>query len=479
MGLLFYGCLFFLLALVSYYLVKKQFQVYVLFFSSIIFIASLSINVAIFSMLFTVLNYFLGLLMEKYRGKPELKLKVFWFSIFLDVAILAFFKYFNFFIDDLSLSLFSSGVYSKVPFHSLMIPLGISYYTFQTLGYLIRVSRGNEKAEHNFAAFATYLLFFPKFLSGPVSRSNHLLPQINQPVKFERNNIEAGAQLFLWGLFKKVVIADNLYGPVTQVYSNVHDYSGTALIIVLLVQIIYIYFDFSGYTDMALGLAKMFGINLIDNFNRPLLAKSISEFWRRWHISLSSWCNDFIYNPFIIKYRRFGNRAVIAGIFVTFFIVGIWHGANLTFVILGLLQGAAIVYEFYTKKYRLKYAARFSKSTVNAVSRIIVFLFMTMSMVFFFSNSVSEAWYFLTHLFSGFRFNLKEFDFINQQPQFAFALCVFIVLFIFEMLNEKGKNLQASFLKQPLWVRWAGYFSCMLLVYVFYSGVETFYYMRF
>ena len=475
--MLFYGCMFFLLIIASYYFVKKQVQVYFLFFTSVIFIAALSINVAIFSLLFTVVNYYLGILMEKYRAKPGVKLKVFWFSIFLNVGILAFFKYFNFFIDDITFSFFASGIYTKVPF--LMIPLGISYYTFQTLGYLIRVSRGNEGAEHNLAAFATYLLFFPKFLSGPVSRSNHFLPQIKQPIKFARNNIEAGSQLFLWGLFKKIVIADNLYGPVTEVYSNVHDYSGIALIIVLLVQIIYIYCDFSGYTDMALGLAKMFGINLIDNFNRPLLAKNISEFWRRWHISLSSWCNDFIYNPFIIKYRRFGNRAVIAGIFLTFFIVGIWHGANWTFVILGLLQGAAIVYEFYTKKYRLKYAARFSKRMVNTVSRILVFFFMTVSMVFFFSKSVNDAWYFLTHLLTGFGPNHKEFSFINHQPQFVFALGCFAILFVFEMVNEKGKNLHAVFLKQPFWVRSVGYLSCLFLVYIFYSGIEPFYYMRF
>ncbi len=470
--------LFFVFSFLIYYGVGKKFKVSFLLVSSIIFIGFFSINVAIFSLLFAVLNYFLGILLEKSVGNQNLKSKLFWFSIFLDVGILVFFKYFNSFFGGFN-TLFSSGIYSYTPYMSVMMPIGISYYTFQSLGYLIRIDRGSEKAEHNFGVFATYLLFFPKFLSGPVARSNHFLPQLNNPAKFDRNNVYAGSRLFLWGLFKKIVIADNLYGPVSDVYNNVHQFSGIGLIIILIVQTIYIYCDFSGYTDMALGVAKIFGINLADNFNRPFLARNISDFWRRWHISLSSWCNDFIYNPFIVKYRRFGNQAVIAGIFLTFFIVGIWHGANGTFVILGVLQGAAIVYEFHTKKYRLKFAARFSKSTVNALSRITVFIFMSLSMVFFFSKTVEDAWYFISHLFSGLRYESSEVDFIKNQPKFLFALGAFAALFIVEILNEKGKDVTSIFLRQPLWLRWAGYLALMCLIYLFYSGVNTFYYMRF
>ncbi|HYM93398.1 MAG TPA: MBOAT family O-acyltransferase, partial [Chitinophagaceae bacterium] len=279
--------------------------------------------------------------------------------------------------------------------------------------------------------------------------------------------------------FKKIVIANNLYEPVSRLYSGVHNYTGIPILIVLFVQIVYIYFDFSGYTDMALGSAKIFGINLADNFNRPFLARNISDFWRRWHISLSSWCNDFIYNPFIVKFRRFGNRAVILGIFITFFIVGIWHGANWTFVILGLLQGIAIVYEFYTKRFRLKAASRLPKSIVNTLSRLLVFLFMSVSMIFFFSNSVSDAWYFLFHLFDRIRFNWEEVSFINRKPEFLFALFCFVIFFIIEMLNEKGKDLLSLYLKQPVWIRWAGYLACLLLIYFFRSDIGTFYYTRF
>jgi alginate O-acetyltransferase complex protein AlgI len=471
--------IFLLLVIVTYFLVTNQYKIHVLFFGSLVFIASLSIGVAFFSLLFTIVNYFWGIMLEKYDNKLALKNNLFWIAILSDICTLAIFKYFNDYLNEINGLFFDSGIYAKTPYLTVMIPLGISYYTFQSLGYLIRIDRGSEKAEHNFAAFATYLLFFPKFLAGPVERSNHFFPQLNNPLNFDKNNLARGVRLFVWGLFKKIVIADNLYGVVSKVYGNVHHFTGISLLIVFIVQTVYIYCDFSGYTNMALGISKIFGINLINNFNRPFLAKNISDFWRRWHISLSSWCNDFIYNPFIIKFRRFGNDAVIMGIFFTFFIVGIWHGAKWTFVILGLLQGMAIVYEFYTKRKRLKIASKFKKSTVNTVSRIIVFLFMSVSMVFFFSGSIGDAWYLLTHLFSGIQFNSTAIAFINNKGEFLFALFCFILLFIVEIYNEKGKNLLAVYLKQPEWIQWLGYVALTVLIYAFYTGISTFYYMRF
>ena len=474
-----YLCILFILTFILYYSVKRQYQPFVLFASSFLFIVFFSVSIALFSIVFTILNYYLGIMLEKYRNKQALKYKLFWLSIVIDVAILIFFKYFFPFFENLNSIFFSSGMYSKFPYGSIMIPVGISYYTFQALGYVIRIDRGIEKAEHNFFAFAAFLLFFPKLLSGPVERSNHFLPQLNNQIKFEGNNIESGLRLFLSGLFKKVVIADNLYGAVSSVYGDVHHFAGVPLLIVLIIQPIYIYCDFSGYTDMALGISKLFGINLVNNFDRPFLARNISEFWRRWHISLSSWCNDFIYSSFIIKFRRWKIKAVIFGIFLTFLIVGIWHGANFTFVILGLLQGIAIVYEFYTRRTRLKFSSRFPKNLVNILSRTFVFLFMAISMVFFFANSVEQALYLISHLFRNTHFNPAEIDFIKNKPEFLIALICFLGLFLIEMLNEKGKNLLPIYLKQPILIRCFGYLTLLLLSWLFYSGIHTFYYMRF
>ncbi|VAW24175.1 Probable poly(beta-D-mannuronate) O-acetylase [hydrothermal vent metagenome] len=476
---LLYYLIFLTVVSLLYYSVNERCRHYVLFAASLLFIAAFSLPVALFSLAFTTLNYFLGLLLDRFKGRPALKNKIFWLGIVADVGILAFFKYINIFFENINSPLSLTAFDVKMPYLTLLIPLGISYYTFQALGYLILISRGSEQAERNYARFATFLLFFPKFLSGPVERSGHFFPQIKSPGAFDRDKASSGLRLLLWGAFKKIVIANNLYEPVSNVYNDIYSYTGISLIIVLFIQVIYIYFDFSGYTDMALGSAKIFGIDLIDNFKRPFLAKNVSEFWKRWHISLSSWCNDFIFIPFIVKFRKWGNTAAVAGIFLTFFIIGVWHGANWTFVVLGILQGIAVVYEFYTKKIRFNIAARLPQYMVNTLGRFFVFLFMAVSMVFFYANSLTEALYFISHLFSDIKSGVNVHGLIANRPAFLLAIACFILIFIVEMLNERGKGIMPFYLKQPWWVRWAGYFIGISLIYLSGSGIESFYYMRF
>ena len=291
--------------------------------------------------------------------------------------------------------------------------------------------------------------------------------------------VTAGLQLFLWGLFKKVVIANNLAAPVFLVYNNVEDFTGIPLILTMLLQTIHIYCDFSGYTDMALGSAMVFGIKLIDNFNRPFFARNIGELWRRWHISLSSWCNDFIFTPFIIKYRKLGNRAAILGIFVTFFVIGIWHGAKWTFVVLGLLQGIAISYEFYTKRTRLKIAGKLPAKFVVSSSRIITFIFFSFSLIFFNAQSMHDAWYFVTHLFSDIEFKLKGYDLIYHKLPFTIAIFMFFILLLLEYLEENGKEILNIFNSRPVWVRWSGYYFLIVIIFYFSGNQDTFVYLQF
>jgi D-alanyl-lipoteichoic acid acyltransferase DltB (MBOAT superfamily) len=429
--------------------------------------------------LFVFINYFLGLGIQYYLKKPKQKL-VFWIGIIVNVGILAFFKYINFIFENLNYLLSWLPESSSIPYLSLIIPVGISYYTFQALGYLIRINRGVEKPERNIGKFAIYLLFFPKFLSGPVERSNHFFPQINSEIAFDGNNVSIGLRLFLWGLFKKVVIANNLSGPVFMVYDNLHDYSGFSLIVVLFLQTIFLYADFSGYTDMALGSAKILGIDIIDNFNRPFLSKSITEFWRRWHISLSSWCNDFIFTPFIVKYRKMGNKAAIIGVFLTFFVIGIWHGAKWTYVVLGLLQGIAISYEFYTKRKRKQISARLPKRMVNFISIVLTFTFFSFSLVFFNSESIKEAWYFIANIFSTHGLASLELNMmIPDRVGFLIGVGGFLIVFIVEVIVEGGLDLLALFLKQPRYLRWIGYYIMVFLVYAFSTSKEAFVYLQF
>ncbi|MCD4683137.1 MAG: MBOAT family protein, partial [Bacteroidales bacterium] len=303
----FYYFVFLGIVFILYYAVGNKLKWLILLIASLFFIGTIAPNLIIFTLLFTVINYFFGIALFNIKNKP-LRIKVFWLGIFINVGILAFYKYINFLIENVNFLLTLFPENPSIPYISVIIPVGISYYTFQALGYLIRINRGAEKPEKDFIKFATFLTFFPKFLAGPVERSNHFFPQANSKIEFKSENVTIGLRLFLWGMFKKVVIGNNLVAPIFGVYDDLYQFSGIPLITVLLIQAIHIYCDFSGYTDMALGSAKILGINLIDNFNRPFLAKNVGDFWRRWHISLSAWCNDFIFSPFIVKYRKMGNK---------------------------------------------------------------------------------------------------------------------------------------------------------------------------
>jgi D-alanyl-lipoteichoic acid acyltransferase DltB (MBOAT superfamily) len=471
---IFLGLTFFL-----YYFANNSYKHWVIFFASLFFLSSISINALLFSLLFTGFNYFGGLLLYKHKENSNFKKFIFWLLIGSDIGILIFYKYINFIFENINYLFDIVQAKSEIGLIDVILPIGISYYTFQAIGYLIRIDRDFEVPEKNFIQFTNFLLFFPKFLSGPVERSNHFLPQINNLKRFNQVTVSDGLRLILVGAFKKIIIAENLYVPVNTVYSNVHNYSGTPILAVFFLQLIYIYCDFSGYTDIALGSAKLFGINIMDNFKRPFLSKTITEFWKRWHISLSSWCNEFIYLPFIIKYRKLGNIASVFGIFLTFLIIGIWHGANWTFVILGLLQALAIVYEFFTKRYRLKFASYFPKWITNTTSRILVYVYMSISMVFFFSNSVSDAWYFLTHLFVNIEFQYSGYDIINNKFKFLLSIGCFIILFMFEIMNERGYGLQKYFVNKSRWIRWTIYYIIIIIIFLYNSKISDFVYMSF
>lgn len=474
----FHFFVFLAVSFLLYYGLNHKFRQAVLLFASMYFIAMLSPNLVLFTIAFIILNYFFGRILEN-QLDTKWRLKVFWVAVYANIAILAFYKYINFLFENINSLLNLFSVPGEIPYLSLIVPVGISYYTFQALGYIIRINRRAEKAERNFINFANYLAFFPKFLAGPVERSNHFFPQVNARIEFKEENITAGLRLFLWGMFKKVVIGNNLGAPVGLVYDHMQNYSGLPLIIIFFLQAIHLYCDFSGYTDMALGVARIFGINLVDNFNRPFFAKNVGEFWRRWHISLSSWCNDFIFSPFIVKYRRFGNQAAVAGIFVSFFVIGIWHGANWTFIMVGILQGIAISYEFSTKRKRLQIASKLPANVVVFLSRVLTYLFFSFTLIFFNSHNIGDAFYFITHMFSGLHLNLSGNKLIFDTSGFFIALVSFAVLFFIEIKQEKGIDILNYFKQMPLAVRWVGYYVLIIAVF-FYSGAgDTFVYLKF
>ena len=474
----FHFFIFLLITFLLYYGINQKFRQSVLLLASFLFIAVLSIKLLFFTIAFVIINYFLGIWLQK-KVETRWRIKVFWVTIFANVGILSFFKYINFFFENINYITGFISTSLALPYLDLIIPVGISYYTFQSLGYLIRINRKAEKAEHNFVYFANYMIFFPKFLAGPVERSNLFLPQARAGVAFNADQVSDGLRLFLWGMFKKVVIGDNLGAPVNLLYNNIENYSGVMLMLVFVLQALHLYADFSGYTDMALGIAKTFGLKLTPNFNRPFFARTVGEFWRRWHISLSSWCNDFIFSPFIVKYRKAGNRAAIAGIFITFFVIGIWHGANWTFVVVGLLQGVAISYEFITKRKRLQIASKLNPSLVLYGSRLITFLFFCLTLIFFNSHSISDSWYFLTHMFQDVHFQLSGNRLIFDSSGFLIAMFAFLIVIVTEAMQENGIDVAGKFLRKPRLMRWSGYYVMIAAIFYFSGIGDTFVYLQF
>jgi len=297
----------------------------------------------------TLVDYFVAIQMDK-QETQEAKKPYLWLSVLVNLGILVSFKYFNFFSDSLRATFNYFNIFYDFPIFNVLLPVGISFYTFQTMSYTIDVYRGKTKPERHLGIFALYVSFFPQLVAGPIERSNHLLPQFRQEFTFDYDRIKSGLQLMMWGFFKKIVIADRIGQYVDLVYSDPHSYQGYALLWASLFFGWQVYCDFSGYSDIAIGAAKVMGFDLMENFNRPFFSKTIAEFWRRWHISLSTWFRDYFYIPLggsrTVKWRWYYN------LFITFAVSGLWHGATWNHVIWGSMHGFYMVFAIWTYSLR-------------------------------------------------------------------------------------------------------------------------------
>jgi len=448
--------------LVIYYLLPSKYRWSILLLGSFAYLGYFSIPFMIYATIFGIANYFFGNILDSMKeGKP--RKRVYQLFLVLNIGQLVVYKYIDFLTDNLNniLDLFHGH---EIPYLKLLVPIGISYFTFQGIGYIINVYRRHEKPEKHLGHFLIYTLFFPKIISGPIERSERFLPQLKNPRNFSPEMFKRGTQLIMFGMIKKLVIAERLSIIVNNVYGNLDDYTGIALVMVMFLQTIYLYMDFSGYTDIAIGIANLFGLNLTDNFIRPFFSRTVSEYWRRWHMSLSHWCNDYIFKTIIFKRRRWGKKASVYGVFVTFLIIGIWHGAEWTFVIIGLLQGIAINYEFFTKRWRLRMGEKVPLWLNNSVSRFLTFTFLSFSHIFFFSHSLSDAGYFIGHMF-----DFKDMVLVGNnlgliQREVIIVAIAIIVIFLIEAVEERGHDLLISLTKTPLWFKWLAYYVIIFLI---------------
>ncbi len=344
----------------------------------------------------TAVSYFAALAIERaeIRGTDK-RIFLIAASVFC-LGILFLFKYFNFFISSLfeGLRIFSIKL-SPVTLN-LILPVGISFYTFQTLSYVIDVYRGDIKAEHHFGYYAAFISFFPQLVAGPIERAENLLPQIKSVKRFNGTGAIDGLKIMLWGYFKKIVVADTLAIYVNQVYGELRGYDGLALIITIFFFSLQIYCDFSGYSSIAIGTAKLMGIDLMTNFSAPYFSNSIREFWKRWHISLSTWFRDYVYIP--LGGNRCSALKQNRNLIITFLVSGMWHGADLTFLIWGGLHGCAQIIEniFYKSIKKIK-----QWRIGRYLSWLFVFGFCNVTWVFFRADNLDDAVYVLTNILNG------------------------------------------------------------------------------
>lgn len=470
---------FIVLSIISvfiYYLLNHRYRALFLTLLSCGFIATYSYILLIYVTAYAFVNYLIGLKIPESRSKKAL----FIMGLVINITQLVLLKYVSFTLNplfhllqlDLDLTVISR----------IIIPVGVSFFTMQGIGYLVNIKMGWEKPEANFIHFLLYLIFYPRFLSGPIDRSNHFIPQLKEKQLFNEQKVVDGLRLILFGLFKKVAIANQLAPVVLGAYTELDSADTNSLLIVLLIQPIYLYFDFSGYTDIAFGVARTFGLELRPNFRRPFLAETVTDFWKRFHISLASWFHDYVYMRTFFKYRKWGKNATTFALFVTWLLFGIWHGAGWTFMLLGILQALAIYYEFSTKRWRNKVFSKMPEVPRILMGRILTYLFYGISLVFFFAPDMNSVFLFFSKLFP-----LEFFVPLGIRNEIYLLVIFFVlVLMALEIIqNDFGKafsKLEAYWLgKQGMStvVRWGLYLLIITVVIVFNKDVQQFVYFQF
>ncbi len=337
-----------------------------------------------------VIDYFAGMLIEKSEGRSRKAWLI--ISLIANIGVLAVFKYYNFFIDNINSSFLFFGKATSIPLLKMALPIGLSFHTFQAMSYTIEVYRKNHPAERNFMVYALYVMFYPQLVAGPIERPQHILPQLKEFRPYDWNNVKEGLARMLWGFFKKVVIADRLAMVVDRTFGHTQESSSLALATGAIFYSFQIYCDFSGYSDIAIGAAKVMNVGLMENFKEPYSSSSLHEFWSRWHISLSSWFRDYVYIP--LGGNRKGPWRKRVNILIVFLLSGLWHGANWTFIAWGLLHGLLVI--LLTRPAFSKAAN--SNKTGALIKVVINFILVTLLWVFFRSENIAAAWHYIKRI---------------------------------------------------------------------------------
>ncbi|HTB32157.1 MAG TPA: MBOAT family O-acyltransferase [Bacteroidia bacterium] len=464
---------FFPVVTLIYFLLPHKWRWIHLLIASCIFYLAF-IPVYIFILFFTIIiDYVAGRLIEKAEGKKRKRFLT--LSIVANVGVLCVFKYYNFFIGNIDSLLQHLHITTySIPLLNIILPIGLSFHTFQAMSYTIEVYRGKQQAEKHIGIYALYVMFYPQLVAGPIERPQNLLPQFRIKHTFDYERVTDGLKLMLWGMFKKVVIADRLAQFVDPAFTDPHKYHPSTLLVATIFFAFQIFCDFSGYSDIAIGAAKVMGFKLMTNFNRPYHAKNISEFWTRWHISLSTWFRDYLYISIG------GNRVSIPrwyfNLFFVFLVSGLWHGANWTFLYWGALHGFYVIFAIVTRNFRTGFnkAIGLEKAPrlYNFLQILTTFVLVDFAYIFFRAKNMKDAFFIINELPSGAENLLRSIlskdvlGYIITWNQFL--LSVGVIIFLEGVQYLQGKMDVLSFLKQkPVYFRWAVYYAILLGMGIF------------
>lgn len=460
-----------ILSIVILYALNSKYRSTYLVILSLCFILSYSLPLLIYIIGYSIINYLIGQKIHDTKHKISL-LRI---GIIINLSQLLLLKYAAFAIDPI-FEFFNCDIQiSKLT--GILIPVGISYFTLQGIGYLINIKMGWEKPEKNFPHFLLYMVFYPKFLSGPIERSNHFLPQLKSQFPYNEQNVVEGLKIVLLGFFKKVVIANQLGEIVISAHSDITSFGSSDLWIVTLIQPLYLYFDFSGYTDIAIGIARTYGITLLPNFNNPFLAENMTTFWKKFHISLSSWFNDYVFRQTSFKYRKWGVLASIYAVFITWTLFGIWHGAGWNFMILGILQATAINYEFFTRKIRYDIGSKIPVFWRTFASRVVTYFFYSISLIFFFSPDLGSSVGFCKRLFV----TSPQVSTVMHN-MFCFALGLALLWLLIDYFKQSNNIIYSKIINRynnSNIIRFLVYYSMVMLILAFIGNKLVFVYQVF
>lgn len=431
--------IFFPTVVLIYFILPPRFRWMFLLLASYFFYMNWQPSYALLISLSILSTWVCGFLLDKTEDTSKRKMYL-TISLLINFGILFLFKYYNFINNAVFSLLDYFNLRWEVPNLDVLLPVGISFYTFQAVGYTIDVYRKEIKAESHIGIYALFVTFFPQLVAGPIERSKNLLPQFREVKKLTAANLSAGFKMVLWGFFLKIVLADRIGMYVDAVFNNVDSHSGTTHALASFLFAFQIYGDFAGYSLIAIGVSRMMSFTLMTNFRRPYFAASITTFWSRWHISLSTWFKDYLYIP--LGGNRVSKTKTYFNLFLTFFVSGIWHGANFTFVIWGALHGVYIIIEKAVGLERKKNKNRLSFKVLFNI--IITFLLVDFAWIFFRANSLPDAWVVITKIFTNFGSEL----FVRAEIFFIVTICMMILLYKeatdeffpgkFELLNNKN-----------------------------------------